>query len=262
MTSDSTAEEGGAPGVAAPRARVLPPAGVPHALWVGVTGAPSASATEEAGGPHRLWVAGSGRPPGASGEEDGAPGAPSASAPGEGGPAAARPGSSDPGRRRPILVVGLGNPLLGDDAVGWRVVEELERRLGSTGPPPEADGREIETDVLAVGGIGLMERLAGASRAILVDAIETGTVPPGTVGCRRLSEIPIRAATHLDGTHDMPLPAALAAGRALGAEIPDDILVVAIEACRTDVFSADLSPAVAAAVPRAVQAILTSIAAG
>lgn len=173
-----------------------------------------------------------------------------------------RPGSAARGRPGTILVVGLGNPLLGDDAVGWRVVEELERRLEAPGRPPEADGRAIETDVLAVGGIGLMERLVGASRAILVDAIETGTVPPGTVGCRRLSEIPIRAATHLDGTHDMPLPTALAAGRALGAEIPDDILVVAIEAHRTDVFSADLSPAVAAAVPRAVQAVLASIAAG
>ncbi|MCU0504380.1 MAG: hydrogenase maturation protease [Chloroflexi bacterium] len=164
--------------------------------------------------------------------------------------------------RRPVLVLGLGNPLLGDDAVGWRVVEELERQLASPGAPPEADGTAVETDMLAVGGIGLMERLAGAPRAILVDAIETGDDPPGTVGCRRLSEIPIRAATHLDGTHDMPLPVALAAGRALGAEIPAEILVVSIEARRTDVFSTDLTPDVAAAVPRAVQAILTAIAAG
>ena len=162
----------------------------------------------------------------------------------------------------PVLVLGLGNPLLGDDAVGWRVVEALELRLAAPSPPSEVAGRTIETDVLAVGGIGLMERLAGAGRAILVDAIETGMAPPGTVRCRRLSEIPIRAATHLDGTHDTPLPIALAAGRALGAEIPDDILVVSIEAHRTDVFSTDRSPAVAAAVPRAVQAILTSVAAG
>jgi hydrogenase maturation protease len=173
-----------------------------------------------------------------------------------------RPRSAAASDRPAVLVVGLGNPLLGDDAVGWRVVEELERRLASAGPPPEAAGREIETDVLAVGGIGLMERLVGAQRAILVDAIETGAAPAGTVGCRRLTEIPIRAATHLDGAHDTPLPVAIAAGRALGAEIPDDILVVAIEAHRTDVFSAELTPPVAAAVPQAVQAILTSIAAG
>jgi hydrogenase maturation protease len=159
-------------------------------------------------------------------------------------------------------VLGLGNPLLGDDAVGWRVVEELERRLAGPAPPSEAAGAAVETDMLAVGGIGLMERLAGSRRAILVDAIETGDDPPGTVGCHPLAGIPIRAATHLDGTHDMPLPAALAAGRALGAEIPGDILVVTVEARRTDVFSSDLTPDVAAAVPRAVQAILTAIAAG
>ena len=215
MTSGSTAEEGGASGVGAPRARFLPPGGGPHALRVAAPDAPSAPAAEV-----------------------------------------------DRSERSSVLVLGLGNPLLGDDAVGWRVVEELERLLASPGPPPEADGRVVETDMLAVGGIGLMERLAGAPRAILVDAIETGDDPPGTVGCRRLSEIPIRAATHLDGTHDMPLPVALAAGRALGAEIPAEILVVSIEARRTDVFSTDLTPDVAAAVPRAVHAILTAIAAG
>ena len=159
-----------------------------------------------------------------------------------------------------VLVLGLGNPLLGDDAVGWRVVEELERRLATD--PATIAHATVETDVLAVGGIGLMERLAGARRAILVDAIETGTSPVGEVTCRRLAEVPIRAATHLDGTHDTPLPVALAAGRALGARIPDEILVVAIEAAHTDVFSAELSPAVAAAVPRAVRVVLASIAAG
>jgi hydrogenase maturation protease len=148
-------------------------------------------------------------------------------------------------------------------------VEELERALDADrdGDGPAAGvrasrGVPVETDLLAVGGIGLMERIAGAGRVVLVDAIETGTAPPGTVVRTHLSEIPIRASTHLDGAHDMTLPAALEAGRALGASIPDEITVVSIEAVRTDVFSDELTPPVAAAVPRAVRAILTAIADG
>ena len=236
MGFGSTAEEGGPSGVAAPRARATP------------SGPSTAQARRTVG-------------PAAGGDPQGVGAARRRQDP--------RPRSTDPGRPS-VLVLGLGNPLLGDDAVGWRVVEELERTIGAasggvpgaTGAAGMVGGARVATDVLAVGGIGLMERLVGASRAILVDAIETGNAPPGTIVCRRLAEIPIRAATHLDGTHDTPLPVALEAGRALGAPIPDDILVVAIEAVRTDVFSAELSPAVAAAVPRAVQAILTSIAAG
>ena len=30
-----------------------------------------------------------------------------------------------------MLVVGLGNPILGDDGVGWRVAEEVKRQLPS-----------------------------------------------------------------------------------------------------------------------------------
>ncbi|MGZ6260732.1 MAG: hypothetical protein ACXWN5_07770, partial [Candidatus Limnocylindrales bacterium] len=59
----------------------------------------------------------------------------------------------------PILVVGLGNPLLGDDAVGWRVVEALEARLETGADHDRVPS--LELDRLAVGGLTLMERLVG-----------------------------------------------------------------------------------------------------
>jgi len=148
-----------------------------------------------------------------------------------------------------VVVIGLGNPILGDDGVGWRVVDALEARHGDA-----IDGVRMER--AALGGLALMERLVGARRAILVDAMETGTAPAGTVTCLTLENVGCRPAGHLDSVHDMPLTAALAAGRALGADLPADVSVVAVEAHRVDTFSDDLSPAVAAAVPAAVAAVL------
>jgi hydrogenase maturation protease len=69
------------------------------------------------------------------------------------------------------LVVGLGNPILGDDGVGWRVAEEVKRKLTfSLDPPLEGEDGEIYVDCLSLGGISLMERLIGHDRAILIDA--------------------------------------------------------------------------------------------
>jgi len=156
--------------------------------------------------------------------------------------------------RAPVLVLGLGNPLLGDDGVGWRVVEELGRDPRGVG--------SAELDRLAVGGLTLMERLAGSERVILVDAFATGDRPAGTVTCMRLEDARLRDASHLDSAHDAPLGVALATGRRLGAAIPTDITVVAIEAERVDVFGESLSPSVEAAVPRAVDAIVDLLGVG
>jgi hydrogenase maturation protease len=156
---------------------------------------------------------------------------------------------------RPTLVVGLGNPLRGDDGVGWRIADALREAIarlegegGCTGP--------VEIEQLAVGGLTLMERLVGYPRAILVDAVSTGLVPPGTVTCQPLEEIETRAAAHLDSAHDATLPAALAVGRALGAALPAEIWAVGVEAILHDEFDDELSATVADAVPRAVESIL------
>lgn len=164
---------------------------------------------------------------------------------------ARRPAGSAP----PILVVGLGNPLLGDDAVGWHVVEEVERRLGSAA----IDARAVELDRLAVGGLALMERLVGYERVVLVDALAAGTGPPGAVSVGRLEELGTREASHLDNAHDATLPVALAAGRALGADLPDDILVVGIETGRVDLFADGLTDDVAAVVGPAADAVVSLI---
>ena len=157
-------------------------------------------------------------------------------------------------RRSTTLVVGLGNPILGDDGVGWRVVEALEVRLGDDGAIRDAAG-EVELDCAAVGGLSLMERLVGYGRVVLVDAVLDDDVP-GTVTVAPLAETECRRAGHLDAAHDVTLTEALGAGRVLGADLPDDISVVGIAVVRVDRFGERLSPEVAAAVGFAVDAVL------
>jgi hydrogenase maturation protease len=151
---------------------------------------------------------------------------------------------------RPTLVIGLGNPILGDDGVGWKVVDELERRVG--------DGRAragaVELDRMSVGGLALMERLVGYERAILVDAV-LGNDRLGTVWSRPLQAVATRPGSHLDSAHDASLAEAIEAGRALGARLPDEITVVGIAVRRVDEFDERLSAPVAGAVDTAVETV-------
>lgn len=142
------------------------------------------------------------------------------------------------------LILGLGNPLLGDDAIGLRVSAALRERLA---------GR-ADVDVLdeEAGGLRLMEVMTGYDRAIVVDAAVTGGAP-GSIRCLGPAEVPTQRTAI---AHGIDLPRALELGRVLELPMPYDVRVVAIEAERVLEFSHEMTPAVAAALEPAVETVL------
>jgi hydrogenase maturation protease len=145
------------------------------------------------------------------------------------------------------LIIGLGNPLLRDDAVGLRVARQVAAALV---------GREdVEIVEEACGGLRLMERMVGFDRAILIDALRSGR-PPGTV--LTLDSRDMRT-QHSASSHDVNLPTALALGRRTGARLPadDQLSVIAVEAEDVETFGEDMTAAVEAAVPHAAARVLT-----
>jgi hydrogenase maturation protease len=149
------------------------------------------------------------------------------------------------GRR--CLILGLGNPLRGDDGVGPRVVAELLRR-GLPDGVAAVDG--------GTGGLDLLHLLEGWEHAIIVDAAELGRKPG-----EFLRFTPEEA--HLVGSlvslssHTAGLADALALARALGQTLPD-IVIYGVQPERMD-WQEGLSPAVEAALPQMITAILEEI---
>ena len=154
-------------------------------------------------------------------------------------------GPSKPSRPVKTLVVGLGNPILGDDGIGWRVAEKIQ-----------ASAPQLEVDFLALGGLSLMERLIGYDRVIIIDAIQTSDGQIGAVFCFSLDDLPDLSAGHTTAIHDTSLKTAMTLGRSMGAELPEEVIVVGVEAKHVYDFSEELSPAVAAAIPKATQTVL------
>ena len=147
------------------------------------------------------------------------------------------------------LVIGLGNPLVSDDSVGLRVAAELKSRL--------ANRPDVDVDEDFWGGLRLMERMAGYGRAIVIDAIITGA-EPGTIHRLTPDAIPTQRSA---SAHDVNLSTALAFGRQAGLELPENerILLIGIEAENVLDFGETCTPAVEAAVPRAVEQVLQAL---
>ena len=152
------------------------------------------------------------------------------------------------------LVVGLGNPILGDDGVGWKIAEEVKKQLSPSPLGREGEG-EVDVDFLSLGGISLMEHLIGYERAILIDAIASDQ-EPGSVIVTKLSELPDYSALHTTSAHDTSLQNALKLGKGMGAKVPEELVVVGIATNRVYDFSEELSVPVAKAVPEAAKTVL------
>lgn len=135
-------------------------------------------------------------------------------------------------------IIGMGNPILSDDAVGVRLARDVNLALCGR---PDVD----VVEECSVGGLNLLEFLEGYEQAVVLDAIHTRGGKPGT--CYRFTATALRETAHLCNVHDANFATALAFGRTLGLQLPadQDIHVFAVEIVDDSTFGTDLTPAVA-----------------
>ncbi len=148
------------------------------------------------------------------------------------------------------LILGLGNPLLGDEGIGVRVVEELQ---GLQLP----DGvKAIEGGTAGLGLVGLME---GYQRVIVVDAADMGH-PPGRVVRFTPAEVQFKTAEAPLSLHQIGLGEVLALAEALEVA-PDKLVIVGVQPDRIE-GGVGLSPEVEGAIPQVIGIILDELDAG
>jgi hydrogenase maturation protease len=147
------------------------------------------------------------------------------------------------------LVLGLGNTILCDDGVGVYVVQEVARRF-------QRD--DVDFADASVGGMRLLDVLAGYDRIIMVDAIKTADGTLGDIYRLNPGDLPT---LHSGSTHDLSLVGALALGRGMGMQLPPDkeFVIIAIEVEEVWTFGEECTLAVVEAIPRAVDAVLAEL---
>ncbi|BCR06567.1 hypothetical protein DESUT3_36360 [Desulfuromonas versatilis] len=133
-------------------------------------------------------------------------------------------------------LIGVGNPLMGDDGIGIAAAERLAAMVLPEG---------VEVIDGGTGGLTLLTLMDGADRVVLVDAVEMGKVPGSLV---RFTPEEVVAADAGGGglsLHETGLAQVLALGRELGC-LPEKIVIFGVQPESVS-RQLGLSPPVAAA---------------
>ena len=134
------------------------------------------------------------------------------------------------------IVVGLGNDLLGDDAIGLHATRAIRDECAAS-----ADFVECNLH-----GLALLDVLTGLSRAIIIDAIHTGRHKPGTIlqfGPDDLRSIPSSS------PHYASLAEVISIARRLELDFPHEIVILAVEIAGPPEIGSKLSKQVADSIP-------------
>ena len=155
------------------------------------------------------------------------------------------PDSSDEVRH--VLILGLGNPLLGDEGIGVRVVEELQ-------------GLELPDGVTVVeggtAGLGLVDLMKGYQKVIIVDAADMGH-PPGCVVRFTPLEAQLKTVEAPLSLHQIGLGEALTLAEALEVA-PAERIIIGVQPSQVE-MGAGLSPEVERAIPKIIRTILSEL---
>jgi len=147
--------------------------------------------------------------------------------------------------RSHTAVVGVGNPIMGDDGVGERVVEAFR----------DEDG--VVATHAGTTAFFALEAMSGADYAVVVDAVAVEGAAPGTIHRYRYRD------GSLDGSppevlmHDFSFSDALQAGQA-PYDLPEELLVIGVQPADTEPGT-ELSDAVAERVPDVIEIVRETI---
>ena len=143
-----------------------------------------------------------------------------------------------------ILVVGLGSPIMSDDAIGLMVAQRIE----------DMHLDRVETRQEAVGGLDIIPVLWGYRHAIIVDAIKTEQYEPGTIMIFDPEDFEPTITNA--SAHAINLATAMAIGRDMEPEqMPVSVRFVAIEVEDLQTMREGLTEKVEAALDQAVNAV-------
>lgn len=146
----------------------------------------------------------------------------------------------------------MGNPILRDDAVGVRLARDVGQDLAGT------PGLDVVPEC-SIGGLDLIDVVAGYDRLIVIDAIRTQGGSPGSL--YRFTGLELRDTLHLSNVHDANFATALELGRWMGRvlALAEDVHIFAVEVEDAETFGEELSAPVAAAYPRLRAEILAGV---
>jgi hydrogenase maturation protease len=150
------------------------------------------------------------------------------------------------------LLLGMGNPILCDDAVGIRLAQDFKARLSHI----------ANLDILeecSVGGLNLLDVFSGYDRVIVLDSLRTVDGIPGA--WYHFTAQALRETIHLTNIHDANFATALELGRSVDMPLPQpaNIYIFGVEVKENKLFSESMTPELEEGYPGYSSAIFKEI---
>ena len=147
------------------------------------------------------------------------------------------------------IVLGIGNPILGDDGVGVHVANQLKKQIQNP---------SITVDEAITGGMNLLDLILGYDKASIIDAVKTKDGAKGEVRRMPLGNF---STMHSCNPHDVSLNEAIELAKKMGEDrIPKEIIIIGVMMKEIPCeFGEELSKEIATAVPKAVDMALNEI---
>jgi len=150
-----------------------------------------------------------------------------------------------------VVIVGIGNTLLGDEGVGVHVLNKLRSARLPKG---------VELVEGGVGGLALLDNVKGFDWAIFIDSLAGDT--PGRIHRLTGNDIDTKVKTSLHPTsaHDVGLPEMIKIGKSVYPdEMPKKIIIYGIEITELKMYSAELSREIRETVDKVAELILQDL---
>jgi hydrogenase maturation protease len=147
-----------------------------------------------------------------------------------------------------VLLLGLGNDILTDDAIGLKVVRRLRESLA-------ADDRIDVRETMEM-GLALLDFIVGYRAVVIVDSIQTGQAPAGTV-----HELDAASLKQITGRtpHFLGVGETLALGRQLGLPVPGCVKIIAVEVEDPFTLGMQMTPTLQNALPGVMERVTATL---
>lgn len=146
------------------------------------------------------------------------------------------------------LVLGLGNPILSDDAVGIRVAHQVGERL---------DDPQVTVAETSEAGLSLLDAIVGYDEVIIIDAVQTEKGHAGQI--HRMGAEDFSLSKRFAPPHQINLATSLELGNALNLAMPRKITIFAVEAKDVTTFSEKCTPDVEKVIPEVVKMVMEEL---
>lgn len=147
-----------------------------------------------------------------------------------------------------ILLLGLGNDILSDDAIGLRVAAAVRERMAGQQRITILESTEM--------GLALLDLIVGFDTLVIVDAVQTGKVPVGFV--HEIDTVELRALPTVS-PHFLGITEMLALGTKLGLQMPRRVRIFAVEVGDPLTVGMALTPALQSAFDRIADHVVQAL---